>query len=57
MRRLGLVLRALAASAGALYGSARLLTGSSSFSRAIAWGESDMWSLDSEDSGFEKMEG
>jgi CubicO group peptidase (beta-lactamase class C family) len=42
MRRLGLVLLALAALAGALYGSAHLLTGSSGFARAIAWGESDI---------------
>jgi CubicO group peptidase (beta-lactamase class C family) len=42
MRRVGLVLLALAALAGALYGSAHLLTGSSGFARAIAWGESDI---------------
>jgi hypothetical protein len=42
VRRLGLVLLALAALAGALYGSAHLLTGSSGFARAIAWGESDI---------------
>ena len=36
------MLLALAALAGALYGSAHLLTGSSGFARAIAWGESDI---------------
>jgi CubicO group peptidase (beta-lactamase class C family) len=42
MRRLGLFLLTLAALAVALYGSAHLLTGSSGFARAIAWGESDI---------------
>jgi CubicO group peptidase (beta-lactamase class C family) len=42
MRRVGLLLLALAALAGALYGSAHVLTGSSGFARAIAWGESDI---------------
>ena len=42
MRRLGLVLISLAAVAGTLYGSAHLLTGSSGFARAVAWGESDI---------------
>jgi len=42
MRRFGLFLLALVALAGALYGSAHLLTGSSGFARAIAWGESDI---------------
>jgi CubicO group peptidase (beta-lactamase class C family) len=42
MRRLGLFLLAFAAVAGALYGSAHLLTGSSGFARAIACGESDI---------------
>src|SRR5215207_8019901 len=42
MRRVGLVLLALAALAGALYGSAHLLTGSSGFARAVVWGESDI---------------
>lgn len=42
MRRLGLVLLALVALAGALYGSAHLMTGSSGFARAVVWGESDI---------------
>jgi len=42
VRRLGLVLLALVALAGALYGSAHLLTGSSGFARAVVWGESDI---------------
>ena len=42
MRRLGLVLLALAVLAGALYGTAHLLTGSSGFARAVVWGESDI---------------
>ncbi|HEX6587016.1 MAG TPA: serine hydrolase, partial [Solirubrobacterales bacterium] len=42
MRRVGLVLLALAALAGALYGSAHLLTGSSGLARAVVWGESDI---------------
>jgi CubicO group peptidase (beta-lactamase class C family) len=42
VRRLRLVLLALVALAGALYGSAYLLTGSSGFARAVVWGESDI---------------
>jgi CubicO group peptidase (beta-lactamase class C family) len=42
MRRVGIVLLALAGLAGALYGSAHLLTGSSGFARAVVWGESDI---------------
>jgi CubicO group peptidase (beta-lactamase class C family) len=42
MRRLGLVVLALLALAGALYGAAHLLTGSSGFARAVVWGESDI---------------
>jgi CubicO group peptidase (beta-lactamase class C family) len=42
VRRLALALLAFAALAGALYGSAFLLTGSSGFARAVAWGESDI---------------
>ena len=42
MRRVGLVLLALAAVAGALNGTAHLLTGSSGFARTVAWGEFDI---------------
>jgi CubicO group peptidase (beta-lactamase class C family) len=42
MRRLGLVVLALLVLAGALYGSAHMLTGSSGFARAVVWGESDI---------------
>jgi CubicO group peptidase (beta-lactamase class C family) len=42
VRRLALALLVLAALAGALYGSAHLLTGSSGFARAVVWGESDI---------------